>query len=161
MNLLENPALKWIHFTDADKRFAYPIDYHGAVLSVRPDADGAGGHIDLLYRWEPNAYCHFHRHVCATTSTVLAGELHVVDYEGGPFEIERAGEKRIRAAGDYAAKDPGDVHMEHGGPGGALVLFNLYAPDGRLADFLGPDGETLTTITLEDMTTGRIAQQAA
>jgi len=151
MNLLSNPALKWVHFTDADKRFDYPIDYHGAVLSVRDD-----GHIDLLYKWEPNSYCHFHRHVCATTSTVLAGELHVVDYKGGV-----AGEKRIRSAGDYAAKDPGDVHMEHGGPDGALVLFNLYAPDGRLADFLGPDGETLTTITLEDMTTGRIASQAA
>lgn len=156
MNLLSNASLKWVHFTDADKRFAYPIDYHGAVLSVRPDDDGAGGHIDLLYRWAPNSYCHFHRHVCATTSTVLAGELHVVDYENGV-----AGETRIRAAGDYAAKDPGDVHMEHGGPDGALVLFNLYTPDGRLADFLGPDGETLTTITLEDMTTGRIARQAA
>lgn len=156
MNLLSNPALKWVHFTDAEGRFDYPIDYHGAVLSVRPDDNGLGGHIDLLYRWEPEAYCHFHRHVCATTSTVLAGELHVIDYENG-----EAGEKRIRAAGDYAAKDPGDVHMEHAGPDGAMVLFNLYAPDGKLADFLGPDGETLTTITLEDMTTGRIAQQAA
>ena len=150
MNLLDNPALKWIHFTDAEKRFPYPIDYHGAVLSVRGD-----GHIDLLYKWAPDAYCHFHRHVCATTSTVLAGELHVIDYVDG-----RPGEKRIRTAGDYAAKEPGDVHMEHGGPDGALVLFNLHAPGGRLADFLGPDGETLTTITIEDMTTGRIARQA-
>jgi len=156
MNLFSNPALQWIHVTDAEKRFAYPIDYHGAVLSGRRDAEGEGGHIDLLYRWEPNSYCHFHRHVCVTSSTVLAGERHVIDYEDGV-----AGEKRIRAAGDYAAKDPGDVHMEHGGPEGALVLFNLHTPDGRLTDFLGPDGETLTTITLEDMTTGRIARRAA
>ncbi|GAB5486513.1 MAG: hypothetical protein Pars2KO_00830 [Parasphingorhabdus sp.] len=150
MNLLDNKDLNWIHFT-GDDRFDYPIDYYGAVLSANED-----GHIDLLYRWAPDSYCHFHRHVCQTTSTVLAGELHVYDYAG-----DRSGDKRIRVAGDYAAKDPGDVHMEHGGPEGALVLFNLYAPDGKLADFMGPDGETLTTITLEDMTTGRIAQQAA
>jgi len=151
MNLLDNPDLKWIHFTDEDNRYDYPIDYAGAVLAVKDD-----GHIDLLYRWKPNAYCHFHRHVAHTTSTVLEGELHVIDFENGV-----AGAKRIRTAGDYAAKDPGDVHMEHGGPVGALVLFNLYAPDGKLADFLGPNGETLTTTTIEDLTTGRIAQRAA
>lgn len=151
MNLFDDKDLNWIHFTD-DDRFDYPIDYEGAVLSVKED-----GHIDLLYRWAPNSYCHFHRHVCATTSTVLAGELHVVDVNADGS----AGEKRVRSTGDFAAKEPGDVHMEHGGPNGALVLFNLYAPDGKLADFLGPDGETLTTITLEDMTTGRVAKRAA
>lgn len=151
MNLFDNKTLRWIPFSDPDGRFNYPIAYEGAVLSVKDD-----GHIDLLYRWAPDSYCHFHRHVAHTTSTVLEGELHVIDYKDGV-----AGETRIRAAGDYAAKDPGDVHMEHGGPEGALVLFNLHAPDGRLADFLGPDGETLTTITIADMTTGRIARQAA
>ncbi|SIN84072.1 hypothetical protein SAMN02745824_1994 [Parasphingorhabdus marina DSM 22363] len=152
MNLRNNSDLQWIHFTDDKGRFDYPINYSGAVLSVQDD-----GHIDLLYRWEPDSYCHFHRHVCHTTSTVLQGELHVTDVDADG----QTGEKRVRMAGDYAAKDPGDVHMEHGGPDGAVVLFHLYAPDGKLADFLGPDGEVLTTITLEDMTTGRIAQQAA
>ena len=34
---------------------------------------------------------------------------------------------KIRKVGDYAHKEPGDVHMERGGPEGALVLFKLKA----------------------------------
>ena len=150
MDLLDNLELDWVHYT-GDERFDYSIDYWGAVLNVRGD-----GHIDLLYRWAPNSYCHFHRHVAETTSTVLAGELHVIDYVDG-----QEGAKRVRKAGDYAHKEPGDVHMEHGGPEGALVMFNLYAPDGRLADFLAPDGRTITTTTLESMTAGKTARRQA
>ncbi|MBT5601459.1 MAG: hypothetical protein HOJ61_04425, partial [Gammaproteobacteria bacterium] len=50
MNLLENDNLRWKHFTGSDK-FDYPIDYAAALLSARDD-----GHVDLLYRWAPNAY---------------------------------------------------------------------------------------------------------
>ena len=151
MNLTANADLEWADYT-GDDRFNYPIDYWGAVLSVRED-----GHVDLLYRWEPNCYCHFHRHVCETTSTVLAGELHITDFDG---TRERA--VRVRHAGDYAHKSPGDVHMEMGGPEGALVLFNLYTTDGRLAEQLGPDGSVLRTTTLDDIfrQIGRVAATA-
>lgn len=143
MDLLKNDALKWNQFKD--DRFDYPIDYWGALLHMRAD-----GHVDVLYRWEPNCYCHFHRHVAETTSTVLSGELHVIDYEDGK-EVGR----RVRRAGDYAHKAPGDVHMEMGGPQGALVMFNLYAPDGKLAEQLAPDGSILRVTTLEDMKSSR------
>ena len=36
----------------------------------------------------------------------------------------------IRKPWDCAKKPPGDVHMEQGGPEGALVLFERCAPDG-------------------------------
>jgi len=49
----------------------------------------------------------------------------------------------IRRVGDYTKKPPGDVHMEQGGPDGALVLFELYAPDGQLTEQLDQDGNTL------------------
>ena len=42
----------------------------------------------------------------------------------------------------------GDVHMERGGPEGAVVLFNLYAPDGRLTEMLDEAGATLKTLTI-------------
>jgi hypothetical protein len=138
MNLLSDASLDWTHYT-GDERFDYPIDYWGAILNARKD-----GHVDLLYRWEPNCYCHFHRHVAETTSTVLAGELHVTDFDN----ISEIG-SRVRTAGDYAHKAPGDVHMEKGGHLGALVLFNLYAKDGRLAEQLAADGSVIRTITLE------------
>ena len=57
MDLLNNPDLHWSHFTGTP-RFGYPIDYWGAILHVGDD-----GHLDFAYRWAPNSYCHFHRHL--------------------------------------------------------------------------------------------------
>ncbi len=101
MNLYDNDALRWKHYTGSDK-FDYPIDYWSALLSARAD-----GHVDLLYRWEPNSYCHFHRHSADTTSLVLEGELHVIDVDP---ETGAELSSRIRKVGDYAHKGPGDVH---------------------------------------------------
>ena len=142
MNLIENENLRWKHFVGGDE-FDYPIDYWAALLQAHDD-----GHVDLLYRWEPNAYCHFHRHTARTTSTVLAGELHVVDID---LATGKETEHRIRKAGDYTCKEPGDVHMEQGGADGALVLFELYAPDGQLTDQLLPNGDIKRTLTTEDL----------
>lgn len=140
MNLYDNDALRWKHYTGNDK-FDYPIDYWSALLNARTD-----GHVDLLYRWEPNSYCHFHRHSAHTTSLVLEGELHVIDVDP---ETGEELSSRVRTAGDYAHKTPGDVHMERGGPEGALVLFSLYAPDGLLAESLARDGSVLSQSTME------------
>ena len=46
---------------------------------------------------------------------------------------------------------PGDIHMEQGGAEGALVLFELYAPDGQLTDQLYPDGSIKRTLTTDDL----------
>ena len=137
MNVLQYDNLNWKHLTGGDE-FDYPISYWGAVLSVRDD-----GHADLLYRWAPDSYCHFHRHVCAISSVVLAGELHITDFvDGKPTET------RVRKAGHFSQSSDQHVHMERGGPEGALVLFNLYAPDDRLVEQLADDGSVITTRTL-------------
>ena len=83
---------------------------------------------------------------------MLAGELHITD-----IDIESGEEKdsRVREPGDYAHKAPGDVHMERGGPDGALVLFNLYAPDGMLAETLARDGTVIGQSTLDQILKGR------
>ena len=140
MNLFENDNLRWKHFTGSD-RFDYPIDFYSALLSVRPE-----GHIELLYWWEPNSYCHFHRHTADTTSLVLKGELHVIDVDlktGKELGI------KIRPVGDFASKEPGDVHMERGGPEGALVFFSLFTEDGSLAETLSQDGRVLSTSSID------------
>lgn len=125
----------------ADTRFNYPIGYSGALLSY----DGQG-HIDLVYRWEPGKYCHFHRHLCEVRSTVLKGSLDVLTFEDG-IEVSHV----ERRAGNYAYMPKGDVHMERGGSEGATVLFNLYAPDGQLTDMLDEQGNTLKTLTIESV----------
>lgn len=140
MNLLDTQSLNWVHYTGGDK-YDYPISYWGALINARDD-----GHIDLLFRWDPGKYCHFHTHFGETTSTVLAGELHVTDFEDGKETCTK-----IRRAGDYAHKGPGDVHMEKGGPEGALVLFSIYSKDGRLAQRLNSDGTAGVTTTIDDM----------
>ena len=140
MNLYDNRDLRWKHYTGNDK-FNYPIDFWSALLNARTD-----GHVDLLYRWEPNSYCHFHRHSAHTTSVVLEGELHVIDVDAQTGEEKSV---RVRTVGDYASKAPGDVHMERGGPEGALVLFSLYTPDGLLAETLADDGRVLSQSTME------------
>jgi hypothetical protein len=139
MNLFKNDNLSWKHHHGSDK-FDYPIDFSSALLSARAD-----GHVDLLYRWAPNSYCHFHRHSAYTTSLVLEGELHVIDVD------LKTGEElstRVRLPGDYAEKPPGDVHMERGGPEGALVLFSLYTEDGLLAETLANDGKVIGQSTM-------------
>ena len=146
MNLLDNKDLRWKRFTGND-RFDYHIDYSAALLRASDD-----GHVDLLYKWAPNSYCHFHRHTARTTSTVLAGELHVIDVNP---ETGEELSTRIRAAGDYASKEPGDVHMERGGPEGALVLFSLYAADGLLAQSLASDGTIISESTLDQILKGK------
>ena len=142
MNLLNNENLKWRRYTEGDA-FDYPIDYSDAVLDVRED-----GRLEILVKWEPNCYCHFHRHTAETSSLVLEGELLVTD-----IDIETGKEigQRVRVAGDFAHKQPGDVHMEQGGANGALVLFNIYAPseEGKLVESLEKDGSVTSTSTIE------------
>lgn len=142
MNLLNNENLKWRRYTEGDA-FDYPIDYSDAVLDVRED-----GRLEILVKWEPNCYCHFHRHTAETSSLVLEGELLVTD-----IDIETGKEigQRVRGAGDFVHKQPGDVHMEQGGANGALVLFNIYAPseEGKLVESLEEDGSVISTSTIE------------
>ena len=89
-----------------------------------------------------------HRHTAEISSLVLEGELHVTD-----IDIETGKElgKRVRVAGDFVHKEPGDVHMEQGGANGALVLFNLYAPkgEGKLVESLKKDGTIISVSTME------------
>ena len=85
---------------------------------------------------------------------VLQGELHVQTFEKG--EPVTSG---IRRVGDYAKKPPNDVHMEQGGPEGALLLFELYAPDGQLTQQLDADGNVLRTLTTKDLQRALARQQ--
>lgn len=152
MDLFDNENLKWRRFV-GDENVDYPIDYEAALLSIRDD-----GRVDFLYRWAPNSYCHFHRHTADTTSVVLAGELHVIDIDPDTgAELST----KIRKAGDYAAKEPGDVHMERGGPEGALVLFKLKAVNNSLAESLAKDGTVIGESRFDDLLARQRAKQAS
>lgn len=138
--------LDWIRITGTP-RFDYPIDYSVAVLNV----DAESGRIDFLSRWEPNAYCHYHRHVGETSLLVLEGEHHVVETK------DHETVHKTRRPGFFATNPGGDVHMECGGPEGTLVYFSCKAEGGKLFDVLDADGTVLKTATVEDFTSGGIS----
>lgn len=138
--------IEWVHFTGGP-RFDYPIDYALAVLGAQPGI----GALDMLMKWAPNAYCHFHRHLAATTTLVLEGEQHIHETTDTDEIIHK-----IRKAGDYAHSPGGDMHMEQAGPEGALVFFGLQSADGRLFETLDKEGNVLATATIEDWAAGRI-----
>ncbi|MEP0203123.1 MAG: hypothetical protein ABJ084_02160 [Halioglobus sp.] len=151
MNLFDNQELEWKRYSD-DGAFGYPINYADAVLDARDD-----GRLEILVKWEPNSYCHLHRHTAETSSIVLEGELQVID-----IDLDTGAEvgTRTRLAGDFAHKEPGDVHMERGGPNGALVLFSIYAPDGEgvLAEALHKDGSIASVSTMKKILKHRAKQ---
>ena len=148
MNLLDEKNIQWKHYEE-DDAFDYPINYSDAVLDARED-----GRLEILVKWEPDSYCHFHRHTAETSSVVLEGELHVTD-----IDLETGAElgRRTRLPGDFVHKEPGDVHMERAGPNGALVLFMIYAPggEGRVAEALHRDGSVISVSTMKKILSKR------
>lgn len=138
-------SIKWVHI-DGSPKFDYPIDYWMAVLGARPEK----GSIDLLAKWAPNSYCHFHRHHGDTTTLVLEGEQHIV--ETTPTQTIH----KIRTPGFYSHTPGGDVHMEYGGPEGAVVLFSIQAADGRLFEVLDKDQNVLAVATIESLLSGKL-----
>ena len=139
-------TIEWTHF-QGSPRFDYHIDYAIAVLGAQPDI----GVIDLLVKWAPNAYCHYHRHLAATTTLVLGGEQNL-------YETTNTGETihKVRKAGDYALSPGGDLHMEQAGPDGALIFFGFVSADGRLFETLDEDHNTLATATVQEWAAGNI-----
>ncbi|MEL6981252.1 MAG: hypothetical protein AAFO29_02390 [Actinomycetota bacterium] len=116
------------------------IDYSIAVV----EADAGTGRIDFLVRWEPDAYCHRHRHLGETMAAVLVGEQHVI--EDGPFETIT----KVRSAGFVGPVPDGETHWERGGSDGLTMLFSTHAPDGRLFEMVDDAGEVLATATIAD-----------
>ena len=137
--------LNWIRVTGSP-RFDYPIDYEVAVLHVDEDE----GRIDFVSRWEPDSYCHYHRHIGETSLLVLEGEHHVVETK------DHETVHKIREPGFFATNPGGDVHMEYGGPNGTLVYFSCKAVDGALFDVMDKDGTVLKTAMVEDFLSGGI-----
>lgn len=134
----------WTHM-EGGPEFDYPIEFDVAVLGSQPDH----GTLDLLVRFAPNSHCHFHRHVAATRTLVLQGEHHVFDVGSDGETIHK-----IKPAGTYSQSPAGDIHMERGGPSGAIVLFNLHSPTGVLFETLDADHNVLAQSTIESMSEG-------
>lgn len=137
--------IEWIHL-EGGADFDYPIDYWIALLGARPE----DGRVDFLVKWEPDAYCHYHRHVGETTSIVLEGEHHIVE----TCATETV--HKVRTVGHYASNPAGDLHMEYAGAEGSVLFFSMHTPDGKLFDVLDRDENILATATIESLMSGKL-----
>lgn len=142
-------SLTWMLLKGGDE-FDYRIDYAYAVAK----ADPAAGKIELLVRWEPKSYCHYHRHLGRQIATILEGEQHI--YEKRPFETIH----KVRRVGFSGEVPDGDVHMEHAGDDGLTILFHIDAPDGRIFDILDDDGNILQTTSIADFVDRKLGEPA-
>lgn len=132
-------AATWVRFGGGPK-FDYPIDYAVSVV----EADPSIGRIDFLARWEPNSYCHFHRHLGSTAAFVVQGEQHITETR----ELETV--TKVRQAGFRGVVPDGETHMECAGPEGLTMLFSTHAPDGRLFEVLDAAGNVITAATIAE-----------
>ena len=80
----------------------------------------------------------------------MKGELHVSDFD---IETGKETNKRIRNVGDFVHKEAGDIHMEKGGPEGALVLFMIYDPSGKgnLAESITKSGKVISSSNIKNI----------
>jgi len=136
--------MTWNHL-EGGEEFDYHIDYWIAILGCRPEE----GKIDFLGKWEPDSYCHYHRHLGETTTIVLEGEHHLIE------ETETQIIHKTRTKGHYAKSPYGEAHMERAGEAGSVLFFSMQCPDKYVFEILDRDDKVLNLVTLEDFAIGK------
>ncbi|MBI4693031.1 MAG: regulator [Gammaproteobacteria bacterium] len=118
-----------------DRRITYhPFgNYRGFVYTLL-DVNVEQRTVELLFKFEPNAECFYHRHVAPTTTLVLEGEQRIREPDGKGGEIVK-----VRPAGSFAVGTPGDVHIEGGGPEGATLFLSIRGETDHIYDLLNDD----------------------
>ena len=71
--------------------------------------------VDAVFRFPANETVALHRHVSQTNMLILSGELIIYDDDGSVRDR--------RTAGHYFTGTQDDVHIEGGGPDGAVVFY--------------------------------------
>ncbi|MCR9087460.1 MAG: DUF4437 domain-containing protein [Rhodobacteraceae bacterium] len=111
--------------------------YH--VLKVDPDAKV----VDLLLKFSANERIVLHRHHADYSTFIIQGELRLYDDAGELTEI--------RPTGSFVEKPGGGApHTEGGGDVDCIAWFSNRGTDGTIYEILGPNGETLATLGLQD-----------
>lgn len=90
---------------------------------------------DVMFRFDPNTSCFYHRHVSASSALVVAGEHRVYDVN------EATGEETltVKPVGTFTFKPGGDVHIEGGGEEGCTVFMHLEAETDLMYEVLEDD----------------------
>ncbi|MEM7466186.1 MAG: hypothetical protein AAF387_04810 [Pseudomonadota bacterium] len=111
--------------------------------------------IDLLFNFEANQQCFYHRHHQPSSALVLHGEQHV-------WEPTVGGEHNhdIRPTGHFSIAKGAETHIEGGGPDGCIVYQNIRARDDLIYSILNDDLSTKVDVYIRDFYTA-FEKQAA
>jgi hypothetical protein len=101
--------------------FRGPVGLSFWVLHVNE----AKQHVDILFRLEPFARCVPHNHVGPTSTLVIDGEHRTYQKADGDWAIDE-----VRPPGTFAVHEGGSIHVEEGGPNGAIILLSMTAVNG-------------------------------
>ena len=102
------------------KRMGNYSGFYYKLLNVDPKTKI----IEMLFRFEPNQKCFFHRHYHPTSTLVITGEQRI--YEKN-LEENKTTLSKIRKAGDYVISKGEETHIEGGGPQGGIIYQNIQA----------------------------------
>ena len=109
------------------------------------DVDVERRTVDMLFRFNPDGVCFYHRHRSAVLSFVVEGEHHIQ-------EVDDSGSRtlKVRRAGEFAFSIDGHPHIEGGGPEGGVVYFSFRGTDDHIYDILDEDLKLVREVSIED-----------
>ncbi|MGR8919167.1 MAG: cupin domain-containing protein [Gammaproteobacteria bacterium] len=120
--------------------------------------------IDMLFRFDPNVKCFYHRHHQPSSTLVIQGEQHIWEPEDpSPGTDRRDGPHahRVRRAGERGATNEVETHIEGGGPDGCVIYMNVRARDDLIYSILNDDLTTRVDVTLADFAASLEQQRRA
>ena len=81
---------------------------------------------DVMFRFEPNTKCFYHRHVAASSALVVDEATGVESHV-------------VKPVGTFTYKSGGDVHIEGGGDQGVTVFMHMEAETDLMYEVLEDD----------------------
>ena len=111
------------------------------ILDVNPESRT----VDMLFHFEPNRDCFYHRHLCGVASLVLEGQHRIREPDGQGSE-----RLKLRSAGEFSFSAGGDTHIEGGGPEGAVVYFSFRGSQDHIYDILDENLNLVREVSVQD-----------
>lgn len=109
--------------------------------------------VDVLLKFAANEKIVLHKHHADYSTFIIQGELRLYNSEGELTEI--------RPSASFVQKSAGGApHTEGGGDEDCIAWFSNKATDGTIYEILGPTGETLGTLGLDEFEALMQAQAA-
>ena len=129
---------------DGDRAWKPFEDYQGFDYKIL-NVDVERCTVDMLFRFQPNAVCFYHRHHSVVASFVLEGEHHIEEVDTGGQR-----EKKVRRAGELAYSVDGLPHIEGGGPDGGVIYFSFRGSNDHIYDILDDELNLVREVSIHD-----------